>query len=85
MYSITSRFLKYSSIIILSNPVVSFTFLFNEFVQLRLLTLTEVRHDDLSQLKSILPLISQLSCVRLIESAYDMNGIFSALLPSFEF
>ena len=51
----------------------------DQFPHLRSLTLTKVKKDDIPQLTMVLPLMSHLSCFRLISSWNTRNEIFSVL------
>ncbi|CAF1427017.1 unnamed protein product [Rotaria sordida] len=51
----------------------------DEFPHLRSLTLVDVKRNNILQLTSMLPLISQLSCFRLIDSVHRINELFSVL------
>ena len=51
----------------------------DQFPHLRSLTLTKVKKDDIPQLTMVLPLMSHLSCFRLISSWNTKNEIFSVL------
>ena len=54
-------------------------FSLDEFIHLQSLTLTEIKSNDVSHLTLVLPLLSQLSCFRLINSTSGINEIFSEL------
>ena len=52
---------------------------FDEFIHLRSLTLTDVHENNILELRSMLTLIPQLTCFRLIDSKDEKNEILSAL------
>jgi hypothetical protein len=54
-------------------------FSLNEFIQLRSLTLIEIKENNLEQLSSILPLLSQLTCLRLVRSLMTSDTLISKL------